>query len=144
MKHLFAIAALALLTLVPASAESKINTHKGLAVGGYDVVAYFTDSKPVKGSSEFSTNWKGAEWHFASAEHRDTFLKDPDHYAPQYAGYCAYGVSEGHKAPIDPTAWSIVDGKLYLNYNKEVQGLFTKDLKTRIQTADKKWPELDK
>jgi len=116
----------------------------GVAIEGYDPVAYFTDSKPVKGSSQYTYRWEGAVWHFASAEHRDAFAKSPESYVPQYGGYCAYGVSQGHTAPVDPAAWKIINGKLYLNYNREVQQLFLKDPSSEIEKADQNWPKLHK
>ena len=116
----------------------------GVAIEGYDPVAYFTDSKPVKGSLQYTYRWQGAIWHFASAQHRDAFAKSPETYAPQYGGYCAYGVSQGHAAPVDPAAWKIINGKLYLNYNREVQGLFLKDPAAEIEKADRNWPKLHK
>lgn len=119
-------------------------SNEGVAIEGYDPVAYFTDSKPVKGSPQYTYQWHGAVWHFASAQHRDAFAKSPESYAPQYGGYCAYGVSEGHTAPVDPAAWKIIHGKLYLNYNKEVQGLFLKDPSSQIEKADQNWPKLHK
>ena len=116
----------------------------GVAIEGYDPVAFFTDSKPVMGSSEYTYQWHGAVWHFASAQHRDAFAKSPESYAPQYGGYCAYGVSQGHTAPVDPAAWKIINGKLYLNYNKEVQKLFLYDPSSEIEKADQNWPKLHK
>ena len=116
----------------------------GVAIEGYDPVAFFTDSKPVMGSSEYTYQWHGAVWHFASAQHRDAFAKSPESYAPQYGGYCAYGVSQGHTAPVDPAAWKIINGKLYLNYNKEVQKLFLNDPSSEIEKADQNWPKLHK
>src|SRR3954452_12028082 len=80
-------------------------TSGGAAIDGYDPVAYFTDSKPVKGNPQFNYTWQGAKWQFASASHRDAFAKSPERYAPQYGGYCAYGVGEGHTVSIDPEAW---------------------------------------
>jgi YHS domain-containing protein len=114
----------------------------GIAIKGYDPVAYFTDSKPVKGKPQFEYTWRGAKWQFASAEHRDLFAKGPEKYAPQYGGYCAYGVGEGHTVSIDPDAWKIVDGKLYLNYSSSVQQQFLKDVPGRIRKADENWPNL--
>ncbi len=119
-------------------------SSEGVAIEGYDPVAYFTDSKPVKGSPQYTYGWQGAVWHFASAQHRDAFAKSPESYAPQYGGYCAYGVSQGHTAPVDPAAWKIINGKLYLNYNSEVQGLFLKDSSSAIEKADQNWPKLHK
>ena len=85
--------------------------HGGLAIRGYDPVAYYQQSAPVKGSSQFSFQWQGATWLFASADNRDRFQAEPERYAPQYGGYCAYAVSKGRTASIDPEAWKIVDGK---------------------------------
>ena len=113
----------ALATFAPkAYAVSPINTTwlEGVAVKGYDPVAYFVEGKPVKGSGKFEHKWMGAKWHFSSAENRDSFAKNPEKYAPQYGGYCAYAVSQGAIADIDPTAWKIVNGKLYLNLNHAV------------------------
>ena len=98
-----------------------------LSISGYDPVAYFTDGKPVPGKTEFEYVWRDARWRFASAAHRDLFIKDPDHYAPQYDGYCAMGVADAvvfgpHKDTIDPEAWAIVDGKLYLTHTTRVLG----------------------
>jgi YHS domain-containing protein len=116
--------------------------HGGLAIRGYDAVAYYQQSAPVKGSPQFSYQWQGATWLFASAENRDRFQADPGRYAPQYGGYCAYAVSKGHTASIDPEAWKIVDGKLYLNYSKGVQKKWEEDVPGNIVKADKNWPDL--
>ena len=95
--------------------ESEIYKNwRGIAIKGYDPVAYHQDGKPVKGSDEYEYTWKGAKWRFASAEHRDLFEADPDRYAPRYGGYCAWAVSQGYTASVNPqNAWSIVEGKLY-------------------------------
>jgi YHS domain-containing protein len=114
----------------------------GVAIEGYDAVAYFADGKPVKGSDEFRHEWMNATWRFASAEHRDAFAKEPEKYAPQYGGYCAFGVSRGYAVPVDPEAWKVVDGKLYLNYNKDVQTEWNKDIPGYIRKADANWPEV--
>jgi YHS domain-containing protein len=116
----------------------------GIAIKGYDAVAYFTDSKPVKGSPEFSYKWMGATWNFASAAHRDEFAKAPAKYAPQYGGYCAYGVSQNHTAAIDPEAWTILDGKLYLNYSQGVKKTWSQAIPKYLEQADKNWPGLHK
>lgn len=96
-------------------------TDEGLALRGYDAVAYFTEGKAEQGTSEFSHTWGGATWHFASAANRDLFAQAPTKYAPQYGGYCSWAVSHGYTANGDPEAWKIVDGKLYLNYNLKVK-----------------------
>ena len=114
---------------------------QGVAIHGYDAVAYFTAGKPVAGKAEFNTRWQGAEWRFASAEDRDLFVKEPEKYAPQYGGHCAYGMALGHLAPSDPRAWKVVDGKLYLNFNKDVQSQWQKDTAGFIPKADKNWAD---
>lgn len=117
-----------------------LNVHGGVAVKGYDVVAYFTDNKPVKGSPEFTCPWQGATWQFASAEHRAAFARAPAKYAPQYGGYCAFAVSQGDIVDIDPKQWKVVDGKLYLNANVIAQTLWVKDPEGHIVKANAKWP----
>ncbi|GAB3711004.1 YHS domain-containing (seleno)protein [Spirosoma flavus] len=112
------------------------------AIRGYDPVAYFTESKAVKGSSDFSYPYKETTWLFASAANRDAFKANPDKYMPQYGGYCAYGLSQGHKSPTDPEAWTIVDNKLYLNYNPKVKTKWVQSQAENIQAADQKWPTL--
>ena len=129
--------------LLAAQMGAKINkTSTGLAIKGYDAVAYFEDGRPVKGDAAYQFQWNGATWRFSSADHREAFKKDPERYAPQYGGFCAYGVSEGHTAPVDPEAWSIVGGKLYLNYDKKVREDWKKDADAKIRKADRNWPEL--
>ena len=135
---------LALLALgaTPACAVDPVNANwRGIAIHGYDPVAYF-DGAPAEGSSQHSAEWQGATWRFASAEHRDRFLGDPAKYAPQYGGYCAYAVAKGDTADIDPHAWKIVDGKLYLNYSKAIQAEWEKDIPGYIVKADASWPKL--
>lgn len=116
----------------------------GVAVKGYDVVAYFDSGAPREGSGEFKHEWMGATWHFSSGRNRDRFAKDPNHYAPQYGGYCAYAVAHGATADIDPSAWKIHDGRLFLNKNKKIQGLWEKDVAGFIERADANWPGLSR
>ncbi|MGF1520781.1 MAG: YHS domain-containing (seleno)protein [Leptolyngbyaceae cyanobacterium] len=126
---------------VSAEAESlAIYVEEGVAIKGADPVAYFTEDAYVQGSDEFAHEWEGATWYFASAENRDAFANDPEAYAPEYGGYCAWAVSQGNTAPIDPTAWKIVDGKLYLNYNEDVQARWSEDIPGNIAKADENWP----
>ena len=128
-----------------ASAAASINKGSdGVALKGYDVVVYFTESKPVMGTKEFQHEWMGAKWQFSSTANRNLFAADPGKYAPQFGGYCAFGVSEGHKAPVDPSVWKIVDGKLYLNYDAGVGIEWRKDIPGRIAKADKNWPKVMK
>lgn len=114
----------------------------GVAIEGYDPVAYFTDGRPVAGSKEHTFDWRGATWRFATAEHRDLFAAEPEKYAPQYGGYCAWAVANGYTASIDPEAWKIVDGKLYLNYDKDVQKKWSEDIPGNIAKGDANWPGL--
>ncbi len=113
-----------------------------LAVEGYDPVAYFTEGKPVKGDKAFSTEFNGATWRFASADNLAAFEADPTAYAPQYGGYCAWAVSQNYTARGNPANWSIVEGKLYLNYNNEIQERWLIDIPGFIEAADKNWPSV--
>ena len=122
--------------------KSEVFNPSDKAIRGYDPVAYFTEGKAVKGNENLTYHWNDADWYFSSPQNLNSFSKNPDKYVPQYGGYCAYGLSEGHKAPTDPDAWTIVNGKLYLNYDKDVQGLWTKKQKEYIITADKNWPSV--
>ncbi len=116
--------------------------EKGTAIKGIDPVAYFKKSKPVKGQESFSFEWKGANWLFSSAENRDLFASNPEKYAPQYGGFCAWAVGQGNLVSIDPEAWKIVDGKLYLNYNKQVQKTWEEDIPGNIAKANANWPAI--
>ncbi len=113
-----------------------------VGAGGYDVVAYFTESKPVKGSDDFSTQYKKAEWHFASAANLQAFQANPEKYAPQYGGYCAYAVALNSTASGDPLQWSVVDKKLYLNYDADVQIRWNADRDNFIVKSEKNWPSV--
>lgn len=113
-----------------------------LAIEGYDAVAYFTDGKPVQGSKEYEHSWRGAIWRFASAVHRDAFAADPEKYAPQYGGYCAYAVAKGTTASIDPTQWTVHEGRLYLNYDRKIQATWLEDKAGYIAKANENWPRM--
>ncbi len=122
-----------------------VYTVKGQAIEGYDPVAYFTQNQAVKGSPEFTHEWNGTTWLFSSAENRDAFKKSPEKYAPQYGGYCAWGMSEGYKAKIDPVnAWTVRDGKLYLNFNKSIKTNWLPEIENRIKKADESWKKIEK
>jgi hypothetical protein len=112
------------------------------AINGYDAVAYFIEGKPVKGFDSLSFTWNDAQWKFSSQSNLDSFRNNTSHFAPKYGGYCAYGLSRNYKAQTSPDAWSIVENQLYLNYNKEVQVEWKKDMDNRIAEADKNWPEI--
>lgn len=129
------------LSATSASAKDPVyQSFFGTAIDGTDPVAYFTEGRPVEGSSDYTHDWNGASWRFASAENRDKFAAEPERYAPQYGGYCAWAVSQGYTASTDPDAWKIVDGKLYLNYNKSVQAKWETDVPGHIASADGNWP----
>jgi hypothetical protein len=138
--------ALAMPLARPAAAQQStpepVNASQGLAIQGYDVVAYFTDGRPVRGVADFVHRWRDAEWRFASAAHRDAFAAAPERYAPQYGGFCAYGVARGTRVDVDPTAWRIVDGKLYLNYSQSVNRTWLNDVPGYIRQADRNWVQL--
>jgi hypothetical protein len=126
----------------PAQAKSEVyKDWQGLAIKGYDPVAYHKDGQPAEGSSKYEFVWKDAKWRFASAANRDLFKADPERYAPRYGGYCAWAVSQGYTASVDPqNAWAIVDGKLYLNYSVAIKERWEKDIPGNIQSADANWP----
>ncbi|MBY0356331.1 MAG: YHS domain-containing protein [Rickettsiales bacterium] len=145
--HIAGTVLLSLFLISPAQAADVIytGTFSDKAVSGYDTVAYFTDGKPVKGSDKFSTKYKGAVWQFASQAHLDAFKAAPEKYAPQYGGYCAYAIAAKNSlVSSDPEAWKIVDGKLYLNYDKDIQAEWVMDIPGYIKKGDANWPGLNK
>ncbi|MBI4963803.1 MAG: YHS domain-containing protein [Desulfomonile tiedjei] len=113
---------------------------QGRAIKGYDPVAYFIQGKPTSGTKEFEFKWDGAVWQFSSAENLNLFKADPEKYVPQYGGYCAWAVAEGYTADIDPNAWTVSQGKLYLNYNLDIRTKWQKDMAPNIERANKNWP----
>lgn len=137
-------ATLLLLVSFQASAKDPIYTSffSDVAVSGYDAVAYFTENKAVEGNSDYKTKYQGAEWHFKSAENLAAFKSSPEKYAPQYGGYCAWAAAENKIASGDPEQWTIHDGKLYLNYDADVQSNWLKDKVGFIKKADANWPAL--
>jgi YHS domain-containing protein len=142
--RLLGIAAIAAFTVTALHAQ-KINTGRGgLAIKGYDPVAYFTDGRPVKGDPRFTYAFEGATYQFASAASRDAFAKEPGRYVPQFGGFCAWAVSRNYTADTDPMAWKIVDGKLYLNYSTRVQARWEEDVPGNIQKGDANWPALSR
>lgn len=136
--------AISILFFGVAYSQKEVFSKSDLAIQGYDPVAYFKESKPVQGKKEFSHVWKDATWQFSSQENLTTFKANPEKFAPQFGGYCAYGVADGHKAPTSPDAWTVVGDKLYLNYNKDVRELWKKDQKNFIKKANENWPEVKK
>jgi YHS domain-containing protein len=125
---------------VPQGANLVFYADNGIAIRGTDPVAYFQVGQPVQGSEEFSYEWGNTTWRFSSAENRDLFASDPERYAPEYGGFCAWAVSQGYTAPIDPNAWKIVDDRLYLNATTGVQQRWERDIPGHIAKADQNWP----
>lgn len=113
----------------------------GMALKGYDAVAYFAVDSAIRGDAKYSYVWNGAKWLFSSEENMSKFMADPETYAPQFGGYCAYAVSEGYTADADPEAWKVVGGKLYLNYNREVQKTWEKNEAERIANGKMNWQQ---
>ena len=130
------------LLATPCLAKSEVNTTfwGNVAIKGYDPVAYFTMDKPVKGAKQHSLEWRGATWRFASEAHLKKFRSNPEKYAPQYGGYCAWAVSQGDTADIDPKQWHVVNDRLYLNYNASIQKKWLRNRDELIRKADGNWP----
>ncbi|PCI80596.1 MAG: YHS domain protein [SAR86 cluster bacterium] len=127
-----------------ALALEEINTtyFGNLAIEGYDAVAFFTEQRAIEGSREHEMNWKDANWRFSSAANLAAFQADPERYAPQYGGYCAWAVSQNDTASIDPEQFTVHAGKLYLNYNKKISTRWKADKDAFINDADRYWPQL--
>ena len=126
-----------------ATAKDLVNVvRSGVALQGYDPVAFFTENRPVKGNAQFQSEYRGAKYYFASSEHKAAFDKEPAKYEPQFGGYCAYGASQGHKAPIKIEAWQIVNGRLLMQYDLGVKDDFNKDQQNNLSKADRNWPGL--
>jgi YHS domain-containing protein len=131
--------------IAPAMAGKPVNTlgsAERVAIRGYDPVAYFREGGPRKGSAAHAVDHDGATWHFASAANRALFLADPERYKPAYGGFCAYGTSRGYLVKTEPEAWSIVEGRLYLNYDLDVRDTWSKDTKTYLMRSERNWPNL--
>jgi hypothetical protein len=126
----------------PARAVPAVFAVDGLALGGHDPVAYWTEGAPRRGEAGFAATWNGATWHFASARNRDLFLADPARHAPQYGGHCAWAAAQGYTAPADPLQWRIVDGRLFVNFDAAVQRRWLRDIPGFIAAADRNWPRL--
>ncbi len=134
---------LALLSAKAWAADPVFHTgSERLAIRGYDTVAYFTQKEPVQGHQRYQTQWQGATWRFASQKNLDLFKSSPQRYAPQYGGYCAYAVSKNYTASTQPEAWSIVDGKLYLNFSLGVRDLWSQNTAGHIASANNHWPRV--
>jgi YHS domain-containing protein len=141
MKHFYVIILLFLSVNVNAQ-KAEIFQKDGAAIRGFDPVAFFVEGKAVIGDDKIYYEWKDARWLFSSNANMESFKNDPEKYAPQYGGYCAFGMADGHKAPTDTDTWTIIDNKLYFNYNKKVKEIWSKDSKGYIEKADVNWPGL--
>lgn len=126
-----------------ANAGLPVNTqHSDYAIHGYDTVAYFTEGKPVKGNDQFVAEYNGAQWAFSSAENKTLFENDPGKYAPQFGGYCAFAAAHNALSDVDPAAWHIIDGKLYLNYSQRVEFMWLGNLSSNLEKAESYWSTL--
>ena len=141
-RGIIALAALIVSVASVGALAGEFYEKDGAAIRGYDPVAYFSDGKPAKGSAQHKVQHKGSTFHFASKANQDAFAANPAKYAPQYGGFCAFGVSSGYKAAIDPAAFTVVNGKLYLNYNRDVQKKWSADIPGYVTKADKNWPSV--
>lgn len=143
MKGLFFILLLltAMSTVVSAKELQNLDRN-GVAIQGYDPVAFFTDNRPVEGNARFQSEYRGAKYYFASSEHKAAFDREPAKYEPQFGGYCAYGASQGHKAAVKIEAWQIVNGRLLMQYDLGVKDDFNKDQQNNLSKADRNWPGL--
>lgn len=143
MKLLFSTLVVLLFTIGSTHAQnSEIFAPGGKAIKGYDPVAFFKNAEPIKGKDSISYTWKDAKWLFVNRENMESFKADPERFAPQYGGYCAYGTADGHKAPTQTETWTIIDKKLYFNYSNKVKELWNTDQKRFIEKADKNWIEI--
>lgn len=131
-----------LLAALPGFADEAQFQVGGVALGGWDPVSYFTGQVAARGKHRYRFDYNGATWHFASESHRDRFAANPARYAPQYGGFCAYAVSQGQLVPVDPHAWTIHEGKLYLNYSTRVRAAWRADLEHHLELADENWEKL--
>lgn len=136
---------IALINISPAAGVSSGKAvGQGVALRGYDPVAYFLEERPVLGNSDIGYEWNGARWQFSSARNRDIFMSNPGLYAPRYGGHCTLALSRGHMSKGDPGAWLIADGKLYLTHNKEARNLLKRSMTSVLKKADTQWGVLGK
>lgn len=142
-RKLLILAAATPFTQVAFAAQPGIFTGlvQGVAVGGYDAVSYFYGD-PMPGKADYTVQWHGASWQFASADNAKMFTSAPEKYAPQYGGYCAYAVAQGATAKGDPLAWTVVNMKLYLNYSPSISEKWRKDIPGYITAANANWPKV--
>jgi YHS domain-containing protein len=145
MKKSILILFVALLSATTFAQTAKhINLKNNIAIQGYDLVAFFESNKAIEGKKEISSKYNGAIYYFSSESNKALFLKKPEYYLPQFGGFCAYGMSEGYEAPIQPEAFTIVDNKLFLNYNLKVKEMWSKEQTARIEKATVNWEKIQK
>lgn len=140
MKNIFAAIIVLVIMPIALAAQPQTFANRNGAIRGYDPVAYFTLGEPTEGDKKYTTRWQGAIYRFASAENFTLFKSDPERYAPQYGGYCAYAVAKGATAQTDPEAWTIVNGKLYLNFSPAIKKRWSQDIPGNIRAANRNWP----
>lgn len=125
--------------------EPPVYAEEGIAIDGADPVAFFSlaeDDGPVIGSPEFALDWEGATWHFANAENRELFEADPEAYAPAFGGYCAFAASRGYVASTVPEAWSVIEGRLFLNFSVRIRRRWLREVPDAIEQGDANWPAI--
>ena len=143
MKNVLLTALLAVVFVSTTSAKTLLNVDKsGVGIKGYDPVAYFTDNQPIKGSAQFQIDSNGVTYHFASARSKAVFDANPGKYEPQFGGFCAWAVSQGYTAPIDPNAFQVVNGRVLLQYSLSVRKQFSQDTEGNLRKADANWPAI--
>ncbi len=142
IKNTLAALALAVAFALPVAAFADEIVSSTVGLQGYDPVGYFADGKPEKGNGNHIASYDGVNYLFASDEHKKQFEANPEKYAPQYGGWCAYGTSVHKKFVGDPTVWKIVDGKLYVNLDKKIYDIWVKDIPGNIQKANENWPQI--
>ena len=125
-----------------AAAEVYTGRFSNLGISGYDPVGYFTAQRAIEGSKQYQTQWRGVDYRFSSQANLKAFLAEPERYLPAYGGYCAYAVANGYTAKTDPEAWTVVDGRLYLNFNKSVRSRWLEDVPGHISSANQNWPSV--
>ena len=143
--RLYALMALAFIAIGAGTAQAgEFFEQDGIALRGYDPIAYFAEGKPAKGLAQYSYEYKGSKFLFASAKNQKAFAANPGKYAPQFGGFCAFGTANGVKASTQPDAFAVVDGKLYLNHDSKVHARWNEDVKGNIDLAEKNWPQVSK
>ena len=140
----FALSSFLVITAVAGSLQERVNKGPDeVAIMGYDTVAYFTEGRPMKGEPQFSYSWQDAQWQFVSVKHRNLFAADPERYAPQFGGHCAMALTQDVIKVVDPEAWIISDGKLYLTFSKRGREKFRQDISGNIKKSEGNWAKLE-